>query len=122
MALGQTTLTVTVNGVAKVLNRISDDGYTSEYLLRGTLDEFRVKIRHSSYSDAKRQKSVERHNVELTQTIYPVSPATVNTVRKAYSVFENDTGDVTADVVFLDAGLVGILTNTHLTELTNWIS
>jgi hypothetical protein len=122
MALGQPTLTVTINAVAKVLNRIADDGYTSEYLLRGTLDEFRVKIRHSSYTDAKRGVVIERHNVELTQTIYPVSPSTKSTVRKAYLVLENETGDAGTDLLNFDLGFVGVFTSTHITELNNWIS
>lgn len=122
MALGQPTLTVTINGVGKILNRIADDGYTSEYLLRGTLDEFRVKIRHSSYTDTKRAVAIERHNVELTQTIYPVAPSTKSTVRKAYTILENETGDAGTDLQNFDLGFVGIFTSAHISELNNWIS
>lgn len=122
MALGQPTLTVTINAVAKVLNRIADDGYTSEYLLRGTLDEFRVKIRHSSYTDAKRAVTIERHNVELSQTIYPVAPSTKSLVRKAYTVLENETGDAGTDLNNFDLGFVALFSSTHVSELNNWIS
>lgn len=122
MALGQPTLTVTINAVAKILNRIADDGYTSEYLLRGTLDEFRAKLRHSSYTDTKRAVTIERHNVELTQTIYPVAPSTKSLVRKAYLVLENETGDAGTDLNNFDLGFVAFFTSTHITELNNWIS
>lgn len=43
--------TLTVNAVAKALVRINQDQYSSEYLLRSSTDEFRLKIRNSSYLD-----------------------------------------------------------------------
>lgn len=123
MALGTATLTVTVNSVAKVLTRINDDGYTSEYLLRGTLDEYRLKIRHSSYVDSKRGgRVVDRHNVEFTQTVYPVSPATISTVRKAYVVLENDNVDGVTDPLNHDNGFLAFLTSANVTDLINWVS
>lgn len=123
MALGTATLTVTINAVAKVLTRIADDGYSSEYLLRGTLDEFRLKIRHSSYTDAKRGgKVVDRHNVELTHTVYPVSPATISTVRKAYIICENDSTDGLTEPLNFDNGFIAFLTSANVTDLINWVS
>lgn len=41
MAFGAT-ITITVNGVAKALNRINQDGYTSEYYLREATMEWRA--------------------------------------------------------------------------------
>jgi hypothetical protein len=121
MALGQPTLTVTINAVAKVLNRIADDGYTSEYLLRGTLDEFRAKIRHSTYTD-KRGVVIDRHNVEFVQTVFPVAPSEKSTVRKIYAVLENENADdATASLNFYN-GFVALLTSAHNAELINWIS
>jgi hypothetical protein len=123
MALGTTTLTVTVNSVAKVLTRIADDGYTSEYLLRGTLDEYRLKIRHSNYTDSKRGgRSVDRHNVELQHTVYPVSPSTISTIRKAYIVLENDSTDGLTDPLNFDNGFIAFLTSGNVTDLINWVS
>lgn len=88
------TITLTVNSVAKVLNRISTSGYSSEYLFRDAVEEFRMKIRQSTRTDAKRgSRLVDKHNVELVQTIFAVSPATINTVVKTFMVLENDQVD-----------------------------
>lgn len=117
------TITITINSVAKVLNRISDDGYTSEYYLRGTLDEFRMKIRHSSYTDKTRNgKKVDRHNVELVQTVFPVAPATVSTIRKCYTVLECDSTDGITDPLNFALGSVAFLNSGNVTKLINWES
>lgn len=88
------TITFTINTVAKVLTRINQDGYSSEYLLKETTGEYRARLRNSSYKDSKRGgKVVDRHNIELVYTIYPVAPATQPIIRKVYNVFEIDNGD-----------------------------
>lgn len=115
------TLTFTVNGVAKVLNRINQDKYSSEYYLRGTVDEFRANIRHTSYVD-KRGKKVDRHNVEFIQTVFPVSPAVVGISRKAYVVLENESTDLALDAMYHDKALVGFLIDANITKLINYES
>jgi hypothetical protein len=86
-------LSITIDGVAKTLVRINQDSYSSEYLLRLTTGEYRLRIRNSSYLDKKRNVPIDRHNVEFVQTIFPVAPATLSTVRKTYVVVENQQGD-----------------------------
>lgn len=94
MAFGAT-LTLTINSVAKVLNRIRDDGYSSEYLLRTATEEWRCQIRHT-HSDPKSVdptlRGVDRHNMEITQRIFKTS-STPEIFRKAYTVFELSPGD-----------------------------
>lgn len=117
------TITITINAVAKVLTRINTgENYASEYLLRGTLDEFRLRIRHSSYTDKSRGQKMDRHNVEFTQTVYPVAPSTVSTVRKAYVVLENQGTDAVTDSLNFDLGFVGFLTSPNVTKLLNYES
>lgn len=118
------TLTVTINSVAKVLTRINQDKYSSEYFLRETAGEYRLRIRNTSYVDKTRPVAVtvDRHNVELIQTIYPVSPAVNSTVRKGYVVVENDRGDTIVDPVKFWAGLVAFNTEANLTKLANFES
>lgn len=123
MALGTATLTVTINAVAKVLTRIRDDGYSSEYLLRGTLDEFRLVIRHTKYTDSNRPaKYVDRHNVELVHTVYAVAPSTIPTIRKAYVVFENENTDGVTEPLNFDLGFLAFLSSANVTDLINWVS
>lgn len=69
MAFGAT-LTVTVNAVAKVLNRINQDNYGSEYYLRESTGDFRVKIRHSKESPQTDGRYFDRHAIDITQTVY----------------------------------------------------
>lgn len=121
MAFGAT-LTVTVNAVAKVLNRINQDNYGSEYSLRSTTEEYRMKIRNSKESPRSDGIVLDRHNVELTHTIFATPSA--NKIVRIYSftqrVPEND--DVTAAALpskgfidFVDAGTVQ-------DDLLNWMS
>lgn len=117
------TITITINAVAKVLTRINQDGYSSEYLLRSAVDEFRLKLRNSEYKDKTRGNlRVARHNIELVQTIYPVSPATTPQIRKYYAVHENDYNGVIADDAKFAVGVVGFQTEANLTKLLNFES
>jgi hypothetical protein len=121
MALGTSTLTVTINSVPKILTRIADQGYTSEYLLRGSLDEFRLKIRHSQYTDSVRGK-IDRHNIEFVQVIFPVAPATKPTERKIYIVLENEATDGVTEPLNFANGFLAFNTSANVTDLINWVS
>lgn len=116
------TITITIDSVDKILNRINQDAYSSEYFLRGSTDDFRLKIRHTNYTSKTSGRVIDRHNVELVHTVYPVSPETVATVRKAYSVFEFERTDGVDDPVDFSDGFVGFLTNTNITKLMNYES
>nr|UJQ85408.1 MAG: hypothetical protein 2 [Leviviridae sp.] len=116
------TITITINSVAKVLNRIADDGYTSEYYLRSATEDFRMKIRHSTYLDKTRSnRKVDRHNVELVQTVFGVAP-NPNVVRKSYVVIENDNQDGVTDPLNFTLGFAAFLNSGNVTKLLNWES
>lgn len=116
------TITITINSVAKILNRINQDGYSSEYFLRGTTDEFRLKLRNSTYLDKTRGVNVDRHTAELTHVVYAVAPATTNTTRKAYAVIENQQADPITDNAKFGAGFSAFLTEANITKLLNFES
>jgi hypothetical protein len=114
--------TLTVNAVAKILNKIDVGHQASAYLLRTTLDEYRLNIRNTSYTDKKRGVMIDRHNVEFVHTVFPVAPATLSTVRKAYVVIENQQGDTLADPTYVASALLTWLTsstNANITKLMN---
>lgn len=67
-------ITVTVNAVAKTLKKINQDSYSSEYLLRESTGEYRLRIRHSKEKTKIRGETMERHNVEMTYTLFGVTP------------------------------------------------
>ena len=117
------TITITINSVAKVMTRINQDGYSSEYFLRETDGEFRLRLRNSKYSDKTRAGVVvDRHNVELVHMVYAVAPAVQPTIRKAYSVFENDRGDTLTASAKFAAGTYAFNTEANITKLLNWES
>jgi len=117
------TVTVTINAVAKILTRINQDKYSSEYLLRGTLDEFRLKIRNSQFADKTRGgKIIHRHNVELQHTVFPVSPATIPVIRKAYVVLENEYTEDPTQALNFDLGFTGFLSSAVIAQLINFES
>nr|UJQ85686.1 MAG: putative coat protein [Leviviridae sp.] len=111
---------VTYNAVAKTLTRINQDGYGSEYLLREATQEFRMKIRHSKEGLQANGNQFDRHNVELTQTIYPTESAPA-VVRQAYVVLRNNFADTDAGVGHLDSALIDFLDGSGVvTDLINW--
>lgn len=112
-------LTITVNAVAKNLIRINQDKYSSEYMLRTATDEFRLNIRNTSYADKKRGVTIDRHNVELIHTVFPVSPSTLSVIRKVYAVIENQQGDTLTDPAYVAAGLAGLLTVPNVQKMMN---
>jgi len=113
---------VTINAVAKNLVRINQDKYSSEYLLRTSTEEFRLNIRNSTYTDKKRSVGIDRHNVELIHTVFAVAPATLNVVRKAYAVIENQRGDTLVDPRNVALGLFSYLTSANIDKLMNFES
>jgi hypothetical protein len=113
------TIVLTVASVAKTLVKINQDSYASEYLLRDTLDSYRLQIRHSN---AKRGSlSVDRHNVELVHTVYATA-TTPEIVRKAYLVFEQDKADSVVNEVAALAAWLTASTNAAMVSLSNWES
>lgn len=116
------TLTITINAVAKVLNRINQDGYSSEYYLKSSTDDFRLRLRNSSYNDKTRGIKVDRHNIELVHTVFPVAPATLSTIRKYYSILENDSTDVNVDVSKFAKGMSDFQTEANFLKMLNWES
>jgi hypothetical protein len=110
---------VTINAVAKNLVRINQDAYSSEYLLRSATEEFRLNIRNTSYTDKGRGVAIDRHNVELIHTVFPVAPATLSTKRKVYAVIENQQGDTLVDPRNVSLGLFAFLTSANIDKLMN---
>jgi len=114
--------TLTVNAVAKILNKIDVGHQASAYLLRTTLDEYRLNIRNTSYTDKKRGVMIDRHNVEFVHTVFPVAPSSLSTVRKTYVVIENQQGDTLTDPTYVASALLTWLTsstNANITKLMN---
>lgn len=114
-------LVITINAVAKSLPRITPTVHGgSEYFLREATEDFRVKIRHSTYT-ATDGTLTDRHNIEFTNTVYATLTERPK-VRKAYSVYENGRSDTAAAVLQDFVGFVGFNTSANIQKLLNYES
>nr|UJQ85057.1 MAG: hypothetical protein 2 [Leviviridae sp.] len=114
---------VTIDSVAKNLIKINQDAFASEYLLKETDGEFRLRMRHSEYKRSPNNVTVERHNVELTHTLYGATTADPPIIRKTYVVFEIERGDDIAAAVSETIGLADFLAAAGIVaKLANWES
>lgn len=121
MAFGDT-ITFTINSVAKVLNRINQDGYSSEYLLRETTGEYSLKIKHSKDKLVVNGSPQERHYVVLTHTVYPVAGVSPQFVRSIASTLLYDKTDTKATALLFDVGFEAWLTSGNMSKLLDWES
>jgi len=108
------------------LTRINQDLYSSEYLYKATTFEIRLTIKNITYSDKKQGgRLTDRHTVQLTEFVYPVSPALYGTVRKCYTVIENAQGDDPANSREIALGLSAWLSassGANITKMVNFES
>lgn len=66
------TITLTINAVAKVLRRVNQDNFGSEYSYSSATESIVMKIRHSADSvDTKTGLVMKRHNVFVEHTVFP---------------------------------------------------
>jgi len=112
---------VTINSVAKNLVRINQDGYGSTYRLRSATDDFTMIVKNSSYANKKSGATVDRHSVDLTQTIFATS-TTPTVVRHAYVIVENQQGDTLADPVLFAKGLLDFLAASSAANVTKLLN
>lgn len=113
-----TTFDVAINGVTKTLNRIRYDGYSSEYLLRSTTEEYRIFIRNSEVKSKKVDpllRGVDRHNAEFVHRIFATS-GSPEIVRRAYLVYENYQGD---DLTAVKLDVVGALSKMSIAGIVD---
>lgn len=116
------TLTLPQAGGDKVLVKINQDGYSSEYLLRGSLDEYRARIRHTKVGPTtQRPYEADRHNFEVVQKVFAAGDVP-EYERKFYFVIETKPGDTATTLADAVADLMILSTNAFLVSLNGWES
>jgi hypothetical protein len=116
------TLTLPQAGGDKVLVKINQDQYSSEYLLRSSTDEYRARIRHTKVGPtAQRNYTADRHNFEVVQTIFEAA-GVPQYERKFYFVIETKPGDVATNLADAVADLMILSTDAFLVSLAGWES
>lgn len=110
---------ITIAGNAKNLNKINQDGYGSEYLLRETLQEIRAKVRHSTTKPDANGVAYDRHNFEVTITVFATD--TVPEYHdKFYFVMERKASQTDVDMPDAVADLMIASTDAFLVKLNTW--
>lgn len=101
--------------------KINQDGYSSEYLFKDSDSQFIAKIRHNRTKATSTRPAYDRHNVEITETVFATTTDAEFT-RKCYVVLEmlpNDTDISNADAL---ADWLIASTNANLVSLAGWES
>jgi len=112
-------LVITIAGSAKSLNKINQDSFGSEFLLRETLQEIRAKVRHSTSKADANGVVYERHNFEVVITIFATS--TVPEYHdKFYFVMERKASQTDVDMPDAVADLMIASTDAFLLKLNTW--
>jgi hypothetical protein len=115
---------VTINGVAKNLVRINQDGYGSTYRLRSATDDITMVSKNSSYTDKKSGQLMDRHSLDIVQTVFATSTLPAYK-RHAYVIIENQQGDTLTDPVYVANGLLTFLSassGANITKMINFVS
>lgn len=116
------TLTLPLAGGDKVLVKISEQNYSSEYLLRNTLDEYRARIRHTKVGPTtQRPYEADRHNFEVVHTTFQAGDVP-QYERKFYFVIETKPGDTATVLADGVADLMIATSNAFLVSLNGWES
>jgi len=115
-------LVLTYNAGSKSLVRINQDNFGSEYYLRESTQDFRVRIRHSKETPGADGVQYERHNFELTQTIFSTTVGVPDVVIQTYAVIRNRKATLATDVALLGTAMSAFLDSTHYQDLANWVN
>lgn len=116
-------ITLTVNAVAKVMNLINQDAYSAEYAFFDTTEKWVVKVSHKRDKANKDGIVYGRHVVDFTQTVY-ANGATPEYLRRYYATFVAKDGDSVAEN-YLIAALSTYLTassGANAIKVLNWES
>lgn len=120
------TFTVTLDGsggTAVVCSKINQDNFSAEYFKKdsGNLYDIRVRVRHSKESPTKEGIVFDRHNVEITQTVYATATLP-QYVRQAYAVIRNQAADDLVGITNVVEALSFWLTDANSDKLIGWES
>lgn len=115
-------LVIAYDGSNKSFVRINQDSFGSEYYLREATQDFRMKIRHLVESPRADKTVFERHNCELTYTLFSTDPTVPDLVEQIYFVLRNRKQDPAATVAKLGDMMTAFMTNTHFQDLVSWVN
>lgn len=113
------------DGNAITLEKLNQDGYSSEYMFRDTAKELRMKIRHSKESLKPGQTyPIERHNCLLSTTVY-ATPTSVEQFSEISFTLRAAPGASTSLAQLVNNAWIywmgtGATATSRITALTSW--
>lgn len=120
MAFGSTLTLPHADGNV-VLQKISQSGYSSEYLFKNSTHEYRARIRHSKTKATASSPVKDRHNVEIVETIF-ASGEVAEYTRKVYIVIEVLPNETDVKLVDAFADWLIATADAAITSLLGWES
>lgn len=112
-------LVITINGSAKSLNKINQDNYGSEFLLREATQEIRAKVRHSKLKADANGIVRDNHNFEVVVTTF-ATDTTVEDYEKFYSNMIRNPSKTDVDLPDAVADLMIASSDAFLLKLNTW--
>lgn len=103
------TITFDYAGSSLVLTKITEGGYSSEYLLKEASAEFRLQIRHSKENSKTGGLELDRHNVTITRQVYPDVDFPNGLFHQAYMVIRTPRATDGTDTDYLASALSDLL-------------
>jgi len=112
-------ITITLGGAggtAKILKKINNEGFASQYLLREAAVEYAMKVAHS------KNGTRDRHYVEIKETTFGATADDLDTVVTVSGVILAAADEVSADVTDLQEALSYFMDGTNTPLLLGWES
>jgi len=109
--LGSTS--ITFNG--KTLYKIDTPSHASEYLFKDATEQYVVKVRHT-----KTNAGSDRHNVEVSHTVWEVPGTSPEINRKSYVILEQLPADEDDGLLADLCAFLTASTNAVIAELFDW--
>lgn len=106
------TISLTIGGVAKVLNRVNQDDFGSEYRFRGTLDAVSLKIRHTRDNPDKDGFTALRHNVYIERVVYPTSVDPIKKSSLTFTIRGGEFDDPARGIELAEAAIIWLNSGT----------
>jgi uncharacterized protein YdeI (BOF family) len=114
-------LVISLAGNSISMKRINQDAYSSEYLFRDATHQVRARIRHTTTNGTNGGPKMDRHNIELTETVFATTEA-AQIDRKVYLVMEQVPSDTNIDLANTLADSLIASTDALLKSLVAWES
>jgi hypothetical protein len=100
--------------------KVNQDNFGSHYRFVSATQKLDLKIRHTTEKPSK-GVVMDRHNVDLTQTIFSGDPSVPDTVYQSYVVLRNPSNDLGDGLPDLGNALSALLASgTVLADLVGW--